>query len=133
MRATEFYENLINLERGLGQFALSLTMKKTDAQDLVQETFLKALMYQERYVKNDNFKAWTYTIMRNTFINNYRRRFRVSTYKDDNEEVMLINHTMTANNDNPESSYSVREMTECIEKLNDKHRQIGRASCWERV
>ena len=50
MRATEFYENLINLERGLGQFALSLTMKKTDAQDLVQETFLKALMYQERYV-----------------------------------------------------------------------------------
>ncbi len=57
MRATEFYDNLINLERGLGQFALSLTQEKADAQDLVQETFLKALLYKERFVKNDNFKA----------------------------------------------------------------------------
>jgi RNA polymerase sigma-70 factor, ECF subfamily len=122
MRATEFYNNLINLERGLVQFALSLTLKKTDAQDLVQETFLKALLYQERYVKNDNFKAWTYTIMRNTFINNYRRSFRIYNLKDHTGELVLNSLTQSANVEDPESRYSVREMTECIEQLEDKHR-----------
>lgn len=122
MRATDFYDNLLNLEHGLGKFALSLTQEKADAQDLVQETFLKALLYQERFVKNDNFKAWTYTIMRNTFINNYRRQLRNFTFKDHTEDAVLINRSQNANSEDPDSQYSVLEMTENIEQLKDKHR-----------
>jgi len=122
MRATEFYDNLINLEHGLGKFALSLTQEKADAQDLVQETFLKALLYQERFVKNDNFKAWTFTIMRNTFINNYRRRLKGFTLKDYTEDAFFINKSQSVNSEDPDSKYSVREMTENIEQLKDKHR-----------
>lgn len=122
MRATDFYDNLLNLENGLGKFALSLTQEKADAQDLVQETFLKALLYQERFVKNDNFKAWTYTIMRNTFINNYRRQLRNFTFKDHTEDAVLINRSQNANSEDPDSQYSVLEMTENIEQLKDKHR-----------
>lgn len=122
MRATDFYDNLLNLEHGLGKFALSLTQEKADAEDLVQETFLKALLYQERFVKNDNFKAWTYTIMRNTFINNYRRRLRSFTFKDHTDDASLINKSYSASSEDPDSRYSVIEMTENIEQLKDKHR-----------
>jgi RNA polymerase sigma-70 factor (ECF subfamily) len=122
MKATEFYDNLMNLKCVLEHFALRLTMEKADAQDLVQETFLKALLYQERYVKNDNFKAWACTIMRNTYINHYRRRLKVHTYKDHSEEVILINQTQNTYSEDPESTYSVIEMTKCIEQLEDKHR-----------
>jgi RNA polymerase sigma-70 factor, ECF subfamily len=122
MRATDFYDNLLNLEHGLGRFALSLTQEKADAEDLVQDTFLKALLYQERFVKNDNFKAWTYTIMRNTFINNYRRQLRSFTYKDHTEDAVLINKSQSASSEDPDSKYSVLEMTENIELLKDKHR-----------
>ncbi len=121
MMAPEFYDNLLHLERVLGQFALSLTREKDDARDLVQETFLKALLYRERYVKHENFKAWTCTIMRNTFITQYRRRMRFHNYTDHTGEA-IFNQVRNADTQDPESRYSVREMTECIEQLKDKHR-----------
>ena len=78
MTAVEFQYKLINLQDSLMRFAYSLTADKDDAKDLVQETYLKALTYCESFVHHDNLKAWAYTILKNTFINNYSRsaRFR---------------------------------------------------------
>ncbi len=60
--------------------------------------------------------------MRNTFINNYRRRLRNYTYLDHTEDAALINKSQSANSENPDSKYSVREMTDNIEQLKEKHR-----------
>jgi RNA polymerase sigma-70 factor, ECF subfamily len=122
MMALEFYDNLLQLERVLGQFALSLTRERDDTRDLVQETFLKALLYRDRYVKHDNLKAWTCTIMRNTYITQYRRRMIYHNYKDHTGETMVLKQSRNSNTEDPESKYSVHEMTECIEQLDDKHR-----------
>ena len=73
MDATLFNAALIKLKEGLEYYAYSLTNNRDDAKDLVQDTFLKALIYRDKFEDNTNLKAWTYTIMRNTFINNYRR------------------------------------------------------------
>jgi RNA polymerase sigma-70 factor (ECF subfamily) len=57
----------------LKYYALSLTNDNDDASDLMQETLYKALKNQHRYVKDKNLRSWLFTIMKNTFINQYRR------------------------------------------------------------
>jgi RNA polymerase sigma factor (sigma-70 family) len=72
MSTMEFNSQLASLQDNLTYFAQSLTQNADDARDLVQETYLKALTYRDKFEANTNLKAWTYTIMKNTFINNYR-------------------------------------------------------------
>lgn len=68
------FENLITSNANyLHQFAVSLTRDRVDASDLVQETLYKAIVYKDKFQEGTNIKAWLYTIMRNIFINNYRR------------------------------------------------------------
>ena len=54
--------------------ALRMTRSVEDAEDLIQETYLKAYKYYERFSEGTNFKAWLFKIMKNTFINSYRKR-----------------------------------------------------------
>ncbi|UCH14950.1 MAG: RNA polymerase sigma factor, partial [Bacteroidales bacterium] len=72
MTAIEFNYQLTGLWDNLEKFAVRLTSNTDDAKDLLQETFMKAISYRDKFSDNTNLKAWTYTIMRNTFINNYR-------------------------------------------------------------
>jgi RNA polymerase sigma-70 factor (ECF subfamily) len=118
MTAIDFHHQLLKLKLPLEKFAYRLTLKKSDVKDLVQETFLKVLVNQDKFVNNDNFKAWTFTIMKNTFINNYRRGFRKNMLCDQTKESFFINHTGYATSEDPDSAYSVSEMTENIELLN---------------
>ncbi len=53
--------------------ALRMTRSREDAEDLVQETYLKAFRYYGRFAEGTNFKAWLFKIMKNTFINSYRK------------------------------------------------------------
>ena len=79
---TTFQTNLMNLQSNLLNFAFMLTSNRDDAYDLLQDTTLKALDNQDKYAENTNFKAWVMTIMRNLFINNYRRSVRNATVVD---------------------------------------------------
>ena len=76
MTQVQFNNALLALKDKLYYYALSLSFDSEGANDLLQETFLKALTYREKYTQNTNFKAWMYTIMRNTFINHYRRNVK---------------------------------------------------------
>ena len=73
MTAIEFNTAIIAQQQGLKNFALSLTADRIEAQDLLQDTFMKALLNKEKFVQSTNIKAWLYMIMKNTFINAYRR------------------------------------------------------------
>ena len=70
METNMFKSELLSLQPSLERFAMSLTANSEDAKDLVQETLLKALTYQDKYQSDTNLKAWTFSIMKNTFINN---------------------------------------------------------------
>ena len=76
---TTFEKDILELEESLSRYAYSLTSNRDDAKDLVQETFFKALNNQEKFSDQTNIKAWIYTIMKNTFINDYRRRTKRQT------------------------------------------------------
>jgi len=122
MSENEFCNRLIGLEGSLEKFAYSLTLKRADAKDLVQETFLKALLNQDKYVNNENFKAWTFTIMKNTFINDYRRSFRQAACNYQTKESFSTDQVKSSGSDDPDSAYSVWEMAQIVERLNDKFR-----------
>jgi RNA polymerase sigma-70 factor, ECF subfamily len=122
MIAVEFRSQLIKLKEDLMRFAFRLTRDKDDSQDLVQETFLKALKYCDNYADESNFKAWTSTIMKNTFINNYRKSILQNRYFDQTKETFFINQTKSTGCEQPDSAYSVLEITQHIDQLEDKFR-----------
>jgi RNA polymerase sigma-70 factor (ECF subfamily) len=119
MTAIECQYKLIDLQESLLRFACKLTADKDDAKDLVQETFLKALQYCDTFVHESNFKAWTFTIMKNTFINNYRRSVRQNTYRDQAKGSLFINQPKAIGSDDPDSTYSALEITQHIDQLRD--------------
>ena len=120
MKTFDFQCELINIQDSLMKFAFSLTLNKEDAEDLVQETSLKALRHRDKFVYKSSLKAWTFTILKNTFINNYRRSRRKITYN--NHPIEYYPHyALTASRaDNPHSIFSSNEIEETIESL-DEH------------
>jgi RNA polymerase sigma-70 factor (ECF subfamily) len=82
MSTLEFQQQLVGLRQQLYYFALSLTKDRDNALDLLQESQLRALTYRDKFRDNTNFKAWLYTIMKNTFINDHRRSKRTKALMD---------------------------------------------------
>ena len=73
MNTYSFRKDLLAVQEELLRFAYKLTADREEANDLLQETSLKALDNEDKYEPDTNFKGWMYTIMRNIFINNYRK------------------------------------------------------------
>jgi RNA polymerase sigma-70 factor (ECF subfamily) len=82
-------------ERLLRPFAYNLTHSPEEAEDLIQDTFCRALMNQDKFTEGTNIKAWLFTIMRNIFINNYRKKYRNIQIKDSGEDLYLIDNRST--------------------------------------
>ena len=121
--ATEtFQTKLMALQSNMLNFAYMLTSNRDDAYDLLQDTTLKALDNSEKYVENTNFKGWVFTIMRNLFINNYRRVSRTATVIDQTEDLYHLNLSQDSGIASPEGSYSAQEITDAINQFPDKYR-----------
>lgn len=86
-----FKQRILGLQGNLLSFAYQLTTNREQAQDLLQDTTLKALDNESKYVDNVNFKGWIFTIMRNIFINNYRQTVRKATVIDQTEDLYHLN------------------------------------------
>ena len=74
MNTYSFRKDLLAVQEELLRFAYKLTADREEANDLLQETSLKALDNEDKYEPDTNFKGWMYTIMRNAFINNCRTK-----------------------------------------------------------
>jgi len=119
MTAIEFNLQLLSLKDGLSHFALSLTANKDDAKDLLQETLLKALVYKDRFAEDTNMRAWSYTIMKNTFINDYRLHSRKKTTFDTTTELNILSQNKETTHILPDSTYAAKEIIRIIGNLDD--------------
>lgn len=121
-RITSFHQNVIGEQKSLLSFALRLTLDKDLAQDLVQETNLKALDNEAKFTESTNFKGWIHTIMRNLFLNNCRRKNQVVSESQSMTDIMNL---ATEPNDahTPDSSYTVGEITEIIASFPPNYRE----------
>lgn len=118
----KFQDKLLSLQGNMLNFALMLTSNKDDAYDLLQDTTLKALDNEEKYAENTNFKGWVFTIMRNIFINNYRRATRSSVKIDTTDDLYTLNLPQESGYETPENAYAVNEVNDAINKFSDDYK-----------
>lgn len=117
-----FKDRLVGLQGNLLSFAYQLTSNREEAEDLLQDTTLKALDNEEKYVDNTNFKGWIFTIMRNIFINNYRQQVRQATVVDKTEDLYHLNISQESGINTPEGSYAVKEISHAVSGFTDDYR-----------
>jgi RNA polymerase sigma factor (sigma-70 family) len=118
MTNKQFLSEMDRLENILFSFALRLTRNYEDAQDLMQETILRAYKHRNKYEEGTNFKSWSSTIMRNTYINRYRKQ---KNRRHVNEPVETFLFAV----ENKSAIANGGEMNMHMEELEKKLRQIN--------
>lgn len=119
MKTTDFDQLVINNADFLKPFAFTLTRDNETAKDLTQETLFKALANRDKYHVGTNIKAWMYTIMRNIFINNYRRKSRQNVIFDNTPNDFLLDHNQSAVSNKAETNLGMKEIQKAIHNLPD--------------
>jgi RNA polymerase sigma-70 factor (ECF subfamily) len=119
----EFNSSLIKLKPRLQGLAIKLTSNSDRARDLVQDTYLKALISREQFHDYTNLGGWVFTIMKNSFINNYRRSLKKNTMIDDSAELYYINQQQVMDSISPESDYLAGEIQMAIDSLSKEFKE----------
>jgi len=122
MSTVEFYGKIDHITGPLNSFAYNLTKSTDDAQDLFQETAFRALTNKEKFRPGTNFKAWMFTIMKNIFINNYRKKVKANTIIDSTDNHFYINSGKNVIFNKAESNMLMQELETMIENLDESIR-----------
>jgi RNA polymerase sigma factor (sigma-70 family) len=123
MATREFNQMLLENTDFLKPFAVTLTKDHEAAKDLLQETMYRALANQEKYSVGTNIKAWLYTIMRNIFINNYRRKSKQNTIFDNSSNDFLLNYNQHTIDNGAESNLRMKDIYKALHNLPDIFKQ----------
>ncbi|MCC6762990.1 RNA polymerase sigma factor [Phnomibacter sp. MR] len=117
MSTVEFDKLLLDNADFLRPFAVTLTRDHETANDLLQETMYRALANKEKYNVGTNIKAWLYTIMRNIFINNYRRKAKQHTIFDSTPNEFLLNYNQSVVANPAEGNIKLKEINAALQNL----------------
>jgi RNA polymerase sigma-70 factor (ECF subfamily) len=117
MTAIDFNQLLLRNTEFLKPFAVTLTRDNEVAKDLLQETMFRALANKEKYNVGTNIKAWLYTIMRNIFINNYRRKAKQNTIFDTTPNEFLLNYNQVTTTNAAEGALRMKDIQKAIHGL----------------
>ena len=114
MSKGDFNFQLNELSPVLKAFAYNLTQNVEDAKDLFQETAMRAVKNQDKFKPDTNLKAWLFTIMKNIFINNYRRKVRANTFTDSTDNLYYLNSGQQSNTNKGEANTMIEELKALI-------------------
>lgn len=113
-------QRLVALQANMLNFAYMLTSDRDDAYDLLQDTTLKVLDNANKFVDNVNFKGWVLTIMRNIFINNYRRASRSRVVIDKTDDLIHLNVSQDSGLETPDGALAAHEISGVIDSFPDE-------------
>lgn len=122
MSTLEFNSKMDGLTALLHSFAYNLTKNVEDAKDLYQETAFRALSNRDKFQPGTNFKAWIFTIMKNIFINNYRKKVKANTILDTTDNQFYLNSGAHATGNAAEGSIMLKELNRMVADLDDSIR-----------
>ena len=123
MTAIEFNYALQTNTKTLKPFAMRLTKNYDDANDLVQDTLVKAFLNKDKYADGTNLKAWLFTIMKNTFITNYQRMMRKNTIIDTSDNLHYINSSDSIVQNDAFGNFADEDISKALEKLDDTYKE----------
>jgi len=121
MNKLEFNTMVIQHSDSLKSYAKNFTRDQDDANDLVQDTLLKAVTYFNNFREGTNLKGWLYTIMKNTFINNYRRIVKTNSFITKEEEISHSNLVVSATKNGGENKFVMEDINYALGKLTDDY------------
>ncbi|EDM36733.1 RNA polymerase ECF-type sigma factor [Pedobacter sp. BAL39] len=121
MKNITFNYQIYDHKSSLQNFAMNFTKNVEDANDLVQDTMLKAIRYSALYQKGTNLRGWLFTIMRNTFINNYRRMSKRQSVITTTEDLSSYQLTSSASNNQGENKMMMEDIQKALEKLQPEY------------
>jgi len=122
MSTIEFNRHFDQLQNHLFPFAYKLTNNPEDAKDLIQDTALRAFRHKDKFEIGTNFKAWLQTIMRNTFINGYRKNKSRQTHCEPPGSFIFNKKGNTIDN-KAHSNIMMKEMSVLIDELDSTYRK----------
>ncbi|HTF82167.1 MAG TPA: RNA polymerase sigma factor, partial [Cytophagales bacterium] len=122
MNVVEFNNHLGQASKSLKPFAMRLTRNLDEANDLIQDTLMKAFMNKDKFANGTNLKAWLYTIMKNTFITNYQRMIRKNTFIDTTDNLYHINSSEYVAENKALSDFAQRDINNAITRLDEVYR-----------
>ncbi len=122
MSQIEFYHQFDKLSNILQAFAYNLTKNKEEAKDLYQETAFRALTNRDKFRIGTNLKAWLFTIMKNIFINNYRKKMKANTIMDNTDNLYFLNSGGRTIQNAADSNILIKELNGMISGLDDSTR-----------
>lgn len=123
MATKEFQNKLLALQGNMRSFAYTLTTNRDEAEDLLQDTSLKVLDNEDKYYDNVNFKGWVLTIMRNIFINNYRKYVRNQTVVDSTEDLYHLNLSQDSGFNTPDGALTIKEINKVVGNFPEEYRR----------
>ena len=121
MTKNEFDTMVIEQSDSLKLYARNFTSDYEDANDLVQDTILKAVTYFKNFKEGTNLKGWLYTIMKNTFINNYRRIVKTNSFITKDEDISSSNLLLSASCNQGESKFVMEDIHEALANLSEEY------------
>lgn len=122
MSALEFQAKVISLHEFLKPYALNLTNDLEDTNDLLQETMFKALSNKDKFQQGTNIKAWLYTIMKNVFINNYRRKSKMRVTSDSTENSFYLDSGQKQVPNQAQSKMVMDDLMSIVNTLPEEYR-----------
>lgn len=122
MSNLEFNTQFTQLSSLLQAFAYNLTKNQEDAKDLYQETAYRAMTNRDKFRPGTNFKAWSFTIMKNIFINNYRKKVKANTIMDSTDNLFYLNSGANTIDNSGDSNIMMKELTGMIDGLEESIR-----------
>lgn len=121
MNRSEFNNLIIQHSISLKSYARNFTKDQEDANDLVQDTLVKAITYFKNFRDGTNLKGWLYTIMKNTFINNYRRLTKTNTFITQEEEISPSNLLVSATFNAGENKFVMEDINAALRMLSEEY------------
>lgn len=122
MASNNFNQNVLSMATNLRPYAINLTKDLDEAKDLLQETMYRAFTHKDKFKEGTNLKAWLFTIMRNIFINKYRKKSKRKTIVDTTENLYYINSAQATIRNRAESNFVMKDVVRAIERLNDDYK-----------
>ena len=122
METTAFEKEMLSHRQSLYNYAYQLTMCVEDAEDLVQETMYKILKNATKFVEEQNFKGWMYVILKNVFINDYRKNAKRKQINDVTPNDYFLNLTELYSQEGPDDVLSAKEIKQVVNKFSDELR-----------